>query len=90
VFFRGKWQDRLVPVENGAPKRGGRLSQSTGFSRVIIARLLDVVGVTGARAVMLSSNSEYFESKSRLTGRLESESRRGGQSWLGLMKEWNC
>ena len=48
VFSQEKWQNPLVPVENGAPKRGGRLSASTGFSRVITARLPDVVGAAGA------------------------------------------
>ena len=43
MFSIGKWQNWFVPVENGAPKRGGRLSESTGFSMLIIARLLDVV-----------------------------------------------
>ena len=58
VFSQEKWQNPLVPVENEAPKRGGRLSAFTGSSRVIIARLPDVVGAVGAGAVILSSKSE--------------------------------
>jgi len=44
VFFLKKWQNPLVPVENGEDKRGGRLPDSPGYSSVITARLPDVVG----------------------------------------------
>src|SRR5262249_52272764 len=62
-----------VPVENGEDKRGGRLPGFAGYSRVITARLQDIVGAGCARAVILSSNSEC--SKHRLqTRRGDSES----------------
>ena len=46
------WQNQIVPVENEAYKRGGRLLVPTGTSRVIIARLPDVVGTLGLRAII--------------------------------------
>ena len=44
VFLKEKWQNPPVPVENGEDKRGGRLPGFAGYSRVIIARLQDIVG----------------------------------------------
>jgi hypothetical protein len=44
VFLKEKWQNSPVPVENGEDKRGGRLPGFAGFSRVIAARLQDIVG----------------------------------------------
>ena len=53
-----------VPVENGLNKRGGRLPDSAGYSRVLPLGYKMSWVMRRARAVDLSSNSEF--SKCRL------------------------
>jgi hypothetical protein len=64
VFSLKKWQTPAVPVENGLTKRGGRLPGSAGYSSVLPLGYKISWVLRRARAVNLSSNSEF--SKRRL------------------------
>jgi hypothetical protein len=50
----------MVPVENGSIKRGGRLPDSAGYSSVLPLGYKMSWVLRRARAVDLSSNSEFF------------------------------
>ena len=68
VFLKEKWQDCLVPVENGSTKRGGRLLGFAGYSSVLPLGYKMSWVLRGARAVDLSSNSEFFAPSPDETG----------------------
>jgi hypothetical protein len=55
----------MVPVENGLNKRGGRLPGSAGYSSVLPLGYKMSWVLRCARAVDLSSNSEFLSAVSR-------------------------
>jgi hypothetical protein len=61
VFLLEKWQNPIVPVENGLTKRGGRLPGSAGYSSVLPLGYKISWVLRRARAVTLISNSEFFK-----------------------------
>jgi GcrA cell cycle regulator len=81
VFLKEKWQNWPVPVENGSTKRGGRLPHFAGYSSVSSLGYKMSWVLRRARAVDLSSNSEFFAPSPDETGDSESNSRRPTMAW---------
>ena len=59
MFLKQKWQTRVVLVENGLSKRGGRLPDFAGYCSVLPLGYKMSWVLRRARAVDLISTSEF-------------------------------